>query len=121
MTRHLLSLGLMRRDKGWINTLLAEAENERMHLLTFLKLKQPGPVFRGAVLTAQAVFWPMCVARCCRFMSLFCCSIPTCVLCLATRILSFVFVSFVSPPTPPQLFFCLPRLPEPRAPVGRLP
>jgi hypothetical protein len=31
----------MDRDHGWIHTLLEEAENERMHLLTFVKLKQP--------------------------------------------------------------------------------
>ena len=42
MIRHLHSLRLMRRDHGWIHTLLEEAENERMHLLTFLDLKQPG-------------------------------------------------------------------------------
>jgi hypothetical protein len=28
--RHLRSLRLMRPDQGWINTLLQEAENERM-------------------------------------------------------------------------------------------
>ena len=28
--RHLASLRRMRRDGGWINTLMAEAENERM-------------------------------------------------------------------------------------------
>ena len=32
MVRHLRSLRLMRRDHGWIHTLLEEAENERMHL-----------------------------------------------------------------------------------------
>ena len=32
--------GTMRRDYGWIHTLLSEAENERMHLLTFLELGQ---------------------------------------------------------------------------------
>ena len=32
----------------------AQAENERLHLLTFLQLKQPGPVFRFFVLLAQA-------------------------------------------------------------------
>jgi hypothetical protein len=53
MLRHLRSLRLMRRDAGWINTLLAEAENERMHLLTFLELRKPGRLFRGAVLVAQ--------------------------------------------------------------------
>lgn len=26
------------RDGGWIRTLLEEAENERMHLLTFMKV-----------------------------------------------------------------------------------
>ena len=33
--RHLRSLRIMRRDHGWIHTLLEEAENERMHLLVF--------------------------------------------------------------------------------------
>lgn len=32
MVRHLRSLRIMRRDHGWIHTLLEEAENERMHL-----------------------------------------------------------------------------------------
>ncbi|KAL6048841.1 inducible alternative oxidase 2 [Balamuthia mandrillaris] len=55
--RHLNSLRRMQRDHGWIHTLLEEAENERMHLLTFLKMKQPGWAFRGVVLLAQGVFW----------------------------------------------------------------
>ena len=42
-----------RRDHGWIHTLLEEAENERMHLLTFMQLSQPGPVMRAAVLVTQ--------------------------------------------------------------------
>jgi hypothetical protein len=33
MLRHLKSLRRMERDNGWINTLLQEAENERMHLV----------------------------------------------------------------------------------------
>ncbi|KAJ1478271.1 alternative oxidase, partial [Baffinella frigidus] len=40
MLRHLRSLRRMDRDHGWIHTLLEEAENERMHLLTFIQLKQ---------------------------------------------------------------------------------
>ena len=32
----------MQRDHGWIHTLLEEAENERMHLMTFLQLRKPG-------------------------------------------------------------------------------
>ena len=53
--RHLHSLRLMKRDNGWIHTLLEEAENERMHLLTFISLRQPGLLFRSAVLVAQGV------------------------------------------------------------------
>jgi hypothetical protein len=55
--RHLQSLRLMKRDHGWVHTLLEEAENERMHLLTFLKLKEPGPFFRLSVTASQVVFW----------------------------------------------------------------
>ena len=54
MLRHMRSLRTMQRDHGWIHTLLEEAENERMHLLTFLQLRQPGMFFRGMVLLAQA-------------------------------------------------------------------
>ncbi len=53
MLRHLRSLRRMDRDHGWIHTLLEEAENERMHLLTFLKLRQPGPIFRLSVILTQ--------------------------------------------------------------------
>lgn len=37
-----------------IETLLEEAYNERMHLLTFLKLTNPGPLMRLMVLGAQS-------------------------------------------------------------------
>lgn len=57
MLRHLRSLRLMRRDNGWINTLLEEAENERMHLLTFMEMRQPGRAFRAAVLAAQGIMF----------------------------------------------------------------
>jgi len=55
--RHLRSLRLMQRDAGWIHTLLQEAENERMHLMTFMTLKQPGIIFRAVILGAQGVFY----------------------------------------------------------------
>ncbi|KAH9989695.1 AOX, alternative oxidase mitochondrial precursor [Russula compacta] len=55
--RHLKSLRLMRRDSGWIHTLLEEAENERMHLMTFLTLRNPGIPLRALVLAAQGVFY----------------------------------------------------------------
>jgi hypothetical protein len=55
--RHLQSLRLMRRDSGWIHTCLEEAENERMHLMTFMTLRQPSLLFRAMILGAQGVFY----------------------------------------------------------------
>lgn len=55
--RHLKSLRTMKRDGAWINTLLEEAANERMHMLTFMKLYDPGYLFRFSVLVAQGIFW----------------------------------------------------------------
>jgi hypothetical protein len=49
MIRHLHSLRRMERDHGWIHTLLEEAENERMHLMTFMQLKRPGPIVRDGI------------------------------------------------------------------------
>ncbi|KAL0064691.1 inducible alternative oxidase 2 [Marasmius tenuissimus] len=55
--RHLTSLRLMRRDNGWIHTCLEEAENERMHLMTFMTLRKPSIFFRAMILGAQGVFY----------------------------------------------------------------
>ena len=57
MMNHLRSLRLMRDDKGWIKTLLDEAENERMHLMTFVALFQPSWFERLLLMLTQAVFW----------------------------------------------------------------
>ncbi|ETO59499.1 hypothetical protein F444_22172 [Phytophthora nicotianae P1976] len=57
MLRHLRSLRRIKRDYGWIHTLLEEAENERMHLLIFMNLKQPGWFLRTLVIGAQGVFF----------------------------------------------------------------
>lgn len=57
MLRHLHSLRRLRRDNGWIETLLEEAYNERMHLLTFLKLRKPRWFMRAMILGAQGVFF----------------------------------------------------------------
>lgn len=68
MTRHLRSLRRMQHDQGWINTLLAEAENERMHLLTFMELKRPSALFRAMVLLAQVgdvMLLLLCFLLCC--------------------------------------------------------
>ncbi|KAJ7929586.1 alternative oxidase-domain-containing protein [Mycena leptocephala] len=55
--RHLTSLRLMRRDSGWIHTCLEEAENERMHLMTFMTLRKSSIFFRALILGAQGVFY----------------------------------------------------------------
>ncbi|KAI5791912.1 putative alternative oxidase [Geopyxis carbonaria] len=59
MVRHLHSLRCLRRDMGWIETLLEESQNERMHLLTFLKFAPGGGAgwfMRACILGAQGVF-----------------------------------------------------------------
>jgi demethoxyubiquinone hydroxylase (CLK1/Coq7/Cat5 family) len=56
MLRHLGSLRSLREDGGWIHHLLEEAENERMHLLTFLHLRQPGMFMRSLIMMSQFFF-----------------------------------------------------------------
>ena len=56
MIRHFHSLRRMKRDNGWIETLLEDAYNERMHLLTFLKMAEPGWFMKMMILGAQGVF-----------------------------------------------------------------
>lgn len=55
--RHLRSLRAMERDRGWIHSLVGEAENERMHLLTFLEIRKPSWFMSLMVALSQAVFW----------------------------------------------------------------
>ena len=79
--RHLHSLRLLRRDGGWIRTLLEEAENERyvfpsfiqataacplteipcaigsMHLMTFMAVARPSRPLRALILVGQGVFY----------------------------------------------------------------
>ena len=58
MWQHLRSLRKMQPDnRGWIHTLLAEAENERMHLMIFIEIAKPNWFERLVVLFAQFVFW----------------------------------------------------------------
>lgn len=54
--RHFSSLRNMKRDGGMLNMFLEEANNERMHLLTFIKLKEPGAIFRASVIGGQIGF-----------------------------------------------------------------
>jgi len=53
---HLRCLRWMRHDRGWIRTLLDEADNERMHLMTFMEIARPSQFERIMVLIAQALF-----------------------------------------------------------------
>jgi ubiquinol oxidase len=58
MWNHLRSLRRMQPDdRGWIKTLLEEAENERMHLMIFIEIAKPNWFERLIVLFAQFVFW----------------------------------------------------------------
>jgi ubiquinol oxidase len=57
MLNHLKSLRRMESDRGWIKTLLDEAENERMHLMTFIAVAKPNWFERVLVLIAQGIFF----------------------------------------------------------------
>lgn len=57
MVRHMRSLRRLEDDKGWIHTLLSEAENERMHLMTFIEIARPSWFERMIILAAQAIFF----------------------------------------------------------------
>ncbi|KAH6857023.1 alternative oxidase-domain-containing protein [Chaetomium sp. MPI-CAGE-AT-0009] len=55
--RHLHSIRRFKLDQGWIKTLLEESYNERMHLMTFLAMYQPGRLMRFMVFAAQGIFY----------------------------------------------------------------
>ena len=56
MLLHLKSLRKIEDDKGWIKTLLDEAENERMHLMTFIQIAKPTFIERIIIMMAQFIF-----------------------------------------------------------------
>ena len=55
--QHLRALRHMESDQGWIRTLLDEAENERMHLMTFIHVARPTRFERLLIVVAQAIFY----------------------------------------------------------------
>ena len=57
LLQHLKSIRHIRDDEGWIRELLNEAENERMHLMTFIKITSPTIFERFLVMSVQAVFY----------------------------------------------------------------
>jgi hypothetical protein len=56
--RHFKSLRSLQRDNGWIATLLEEAENERMHLLTCLQVAEASLLTKWMVVGLQLVMTP---------------------------------------------------------------
>ncbi len=54
---HLRCLRNMCDDRGWIRTLMEEAENERMHLMTFIEVARPTLFERCVILGVQWVFY----------------------------------------------------------------
>lgn len=57
MLVHMRSLRKMTDDNGWIQTLLDESQNERMHLMTFVTIAQPNWFERAMILIAQGIFF----------------------------------------------------------------
>lgn len=54
---HLKCLRRMCGDQGWIRTLMEEAENERMHLMTFIEVAKPTMFERMVILGVRWVFY----------------------------------------------------------------
>ena len=57
LLQHLKALRHIRDDQGWIRELLDEADNERMHLMTFVQVAQPSTFERLVVMVTQAIFY----------------------------------------------------------------
>ncbi|KAK3156737.1 hypothetical protein QOZ80_2AG0111180 [Eleusine coracana subsp. coracana] len=53
---HLRSLRRFEQSGGWVRALLEEAENERMHLMTFMEVARPRWHERALVVAVQGVF-----------------------------------------------------------------
>ncbi|WP_404474334.1 alternative oxidase [Vreelandella venusta] len=68
--QHLHALRRIKDDDGWIRTLLDEAENERMHLMTFIKVAKPNRFERFIIMLAQGIFFNL-------FFLLYLCSSKT--------------------------------------------
>ncbi|KAL2901017.1 Ubiquinol oxidase 1a mitochondrial [Bienertia sinuspersici] len=57
MLLHCKSLRKFEQSGGWIKALLEEAENERMHLMTFMEVVKPRWYERALVFAVQGVFF----------------------------------------------------------------
>jgi ubiquinol oxidase len=57
LLQHLRAIRHIRDDQGWIKELIDEADNERMHLMTFIKIAQPSRLEPALIMLAQAIFY----------------------------------------------------------------
>lgn len=57
LLQHLKALRRIKDDAGWVRTLLDEAENERMHLMTFVEIAKPSMFERSVICATQLVFY----------------------------------------------------------------
>lgn len=57
LLQHLKALRHIRDDQGWIKELIDEADNERMHLMTFIRIAEPTRLERFVIMIAQAIFY----------------------------------------------------------------
>jgi len=57
LLQHLKAIRHIRDDQGWIKELIDEADNERMHLMTFIKIAQPSRFERALIMIVQAIFY----------------------------------------------------------------
>lgn len=57
--QHLRLLRRMEGDDGWLHALLEEAENERMHLMTFIHITSPTSLERTLIIVAQLMFYAL--------------------------------------------------------------
>lgn len=57
LLQHLSAIRHIRDDQGWIKELIDEADNERMHLMTFIKIAEPSRFERFLIMVAQLIFY----------------------------------------------------------------
>ena len=57
LLQHLKAIRHIRDDQGWIKELIDEADNERMHLMTFIHIAEPTRFERLVIMVTQAIFY----------------------------------------------------------------
>lgn len=59
LLQRLRAIRHIRDDQGWIKELIEEADNERMHLMTFIQIAQPSRLESTLIMVAQALFYKL--------------------------------------------------------------